>query len=117
MLSLIFVFLISEQTESPQSEWRSPENPAVKRFQEVIESNLKNEAGDIQETLINLRARLALAEKRRDEIVAQQAAEDQPKKPQSLKSIQAEIDHYNKLISGKEMQVLREKKKENKRKK
>jgi len=119
MISVIF-FIISQQNAGvPANEWKSPLDPGVKRFQEVIEGYLESQPESIQETLINLRARLAIAERKTDELQTDKGQDEQVKlkKPQYLRSLQAEVEHYNKLIANIEAQVIKEKRKDRSKKK
>lgn len=119
MLSVIFFLICQQESESTVGEWKNPTDPSVKRFQEVIESYLQNQFDSEQENLINLRARLAIAERQRDNIQSGKNQDEQLKlkKPQQLKALQAEIDHYNKIISSIEAQVIKEKRKDRVKKK
>lgn len=114
----LLVYALISQTEAPSpSEWKNPEDPSVKRFQEIIAAAIENEPDVLQEELISLRARLAIAERKKNEARDDTAAESLAKKPNFMRSLQAEIDHYTKLIASKELTVLQLKQKEIRQKK
>lgn len=85
----------------------------VRRFQEVIGAHVGDQNQTTEERLITLRARLTIAERKKEQLLSNSNPDDasKSKRPFALRSIQAEIDHYNKMIKTTETNVLNEKKK------
>ncbi len=100
-----------------QVELQSGEPEEVKRFQETIESYQRRQVGTVQEELITLRARLAIAQKRLVDLDTRPAGEQEGhlKRPLEMKALKAEIDHYIKKIERIESSILQKKRTERER--
>ena len=91
-----------------------PKEYAIKRFNEVVAASEEKENVPDLEKLISIRARLAIAERRLQDLkttTSTPATEDSKQKiesfkPQMLKAIEAEIDHYKRQISSLEANVV-----------
>lgn len=89
-----------------------PNSYALKRFEEVILNAQAEESDDLQERLIELRAKLLLAE--RDLSLMERESEDQgtePPKPFLKKAARAKVDHFQQLLKDAEAKTLAQRKK------
>src|SRR4051812_35666468 len=87
-----------------QAEINRSEDYSIRRFGEVIEAYVKNEAMPPQEELISLRAKLILAERRWSDLkqVPLDSSGEEKKdatRVQVLKAAQAEMNYYQAKIS------------------
>lgn len=109
-LSLSFLGLWSFPSWAQDSEITRSDDYAVRRFQEVISAAEQNESLPPTEALIQLRARLVLTEKKIEEARSEKEAPET--RPQHIRALQAELDHYKIRIRKLEDRILEEKRKE-----
>ncbi len=92
-----------------------PKEYTVKRFNEVIDDAIKAEEDTTpQEKLIAARARLAVAERRLEDlkVTSISATPGAPVDANDVKAAEARVDHYQKTILALESKILRERQKE-----
>ncbi len=112
----ILFFLESFSLFAQEPEITRSDDYAVRRYQEVVDSILRNEPETPQERLIQYRAKLVIAERNLIELKSRNENANIDHKqlnPRNLvKATQAEIDHYSLKIRQLEKNILFEKQKE-----
>ena len=111
---------VAEDSKKEVPEIVKSDDFSVRRFQEIVEANLKNNPKSPQESLISLRAKLILAEKRWSEIrdakldvnADAEKRDTVANRAQLLRASQAEMNYYQSKIERLEDQILKEKRKE-----
>lgn len=94
-----------------------PESYSIRRFQEVIRQSSTDEEKSPQEELIAMRAKWVIAQQRLQDLknryhqqqLAPPLNESALVKEVHLRSAQAQVDHYAKLVERNEGKILKEK--------
>jgi hypothetical protein len=108
----IYLFLALVQN-SAGVELLSSQDYSVKRFQEVIAEEVEKQNQSRQEKLISLRAKLAIAERKLDEISRRRALAATPQEieeaPKTIhvRAARSRVDHYRLTLKSLESQTQR----------
>ncbi len=107
-LMLYVPLLLSQTANEPEVSMVAPDEYAVSRFGEVVESYQSDQPDNPKEKLIRYRALLSLAEEKLKQLNTPSADRSLPATPLGIrrenlmKSLDAKIDHYRKKIADLE---------------